>query len=81
MCLESSLYCYEVYITHLPFFSLRLISKYHPKKVKEIEEKDAGNIQRRVQAFSYLLETGLLDNLSLTPDNSDQITKIMDSGR
>ncbi|XP_064382724.1 serrate RNA effector molecule homolog [Halichondria panicea] len=56
-----------------------LISKYHPKRVKENKEKEAANLQRRVQAFSYLLESGLLDKASLTADNSDQIIKIMDS--
>lgn len=58
----------------------RFISKYHPKNVNQSKETDAANLQSRVKAFLFLLESGSIDSVSISMDNSEDIIKMMDSG-
>ena len=59
----------------------RFIEKYHPKRVSALNEAAATNLQSRVKAFLFLLESGRLDKVPLSCDKQEEIVTIMDAGR
>ena len=71
-----------------PFFSNlnclrihRLISRYHPVPMEARKTANASNLQARVAAFMFLMQSGRLDKVPLNYCSSaDEITKAMDAG-
>lgn len=53
---------------------------YHPKRVSAQEEAAAANLQSRVKAFLFLLESGRLDKVPLGCDKPEDIITVMDTG-
>jgi len=53
---------------------------YHPKRVSAQKEAAAANLQSRVKAFLFLLESGWLDNVPLSCDRSEDVITLMDTG-
>ena len=53
---------------------------YHPKRVSAQKEAAAANLQSRVKAFLFLLESGRLDNIPLSCDRSEDVITLMDTG-
>lgn len=59
----------------------RFISKYHPKNITQSKELEVSNLQSRLRAFLFLLESGLVGSVSVSLDSQDDVVKVMDSGR
>ena len=59
----------------------RFMSKYHPTFIKKQKDDNVINLKRRLAAFQFLLESGRLDNIPLSTDCSDKVTKVMDAGK
>ncbi len=59
----------------------RLVCKYHPKHVAMEKELATSNLQARVQAFLFLMETGRVGRVPLSYQNTDEIVRTMDAGK
>lgn len=62
-------------------FSSRFMSLYHPTNLAKAKEEAASHLQSRLSAFSFLMESGMLDKLSLYHGHSREIVKVMDTGK
>lgn len=57
------------------------MSLYHPTNLAEAKEEAAAHLQSRLSAFSFLVESGVLDELSLYQGHTTEIVKVMDTGK
>ena len=62
-------------------FVCRFISLYHPTNLAVAKAEAASNLRSRVDAFLFVLESGLLDNFTLSVTSNEQIVKTMDAGK
>ena len=58
----------------------RFMSLYHPTNLAQSKEEANTHLRSRVEAFTFLLDSGKLDEVSLSQAHSDDIIKVMDSG-
>ena len=60
--------------------SLRFRNKYHPVEALGYQNKLNDAIRRRAGVFLDLLQSGWLDKFTLTAEQGDEITKLLDAG-
>ena len=63
------------------FIFTRLVSKYHPKCIASQDEAQKTNLQSRLKAFVFLLESGKLEGVPVSTDYMDDIVRTMDAGK
>ena len=73
-------HCNIALLCHVHIRVCRFIEKYHPTRVSALNEAVAANLQSRVKAFLFLLESGRLDKVPLSCDKQEEIVNVMDAG-
>ena len=73
-------HCNIALLWHVHVCVCRFIEKYHPTRVSALNEAVAANLQSRVRAFLFLLESGRLDKVPLSCDKQEEIVNVMDAG-
>uniref|UniRef100_S4RZD4 Serrate RNA effector molecule homolog (Arabidopsis) n=1 Tax=Petromyzon marinus TaxID=7757 RepID=S4RZD4_PETMA len=54
--------------------------KYHPEESAKRKHEAASALQHRLKAFTFLLEGGWFNSISLDIDKSEQIIRVLDAG-
>lgn len=58
----------------------RFRSKYHPDEAGRRKAEAHGALENRLSVYSYLMDNGWFDNVSLDIEKAQAIIKILDAG-
>ena len=58
----------------------RFRNKYHPGDALVYQKKLNNGVKKRASVFIDLLESGWFDKFTLTADQGEEITKLLDAG-
>lgn len=58
----------------------RFRSKYHPDEAGRRKAEAHSALENRLSVYSYLMDNGWFDNVSLDIDKAQAIIKILDAG-
>lgn len=59
--------------------SFRFKVKYHPEEKPQRDAEQQAAVNKRLEVFNKLLDSGLIDSTSVDVENSDKITRILNS--
>ena len=64
-----------------PYPQRRFRSKYHPDEAGRRRAEAHSALQNRLNVYTFLMENGWFDNVSLDIDRGPAIVKVLDAGR
>lgn len=77
-CIDSN--CHVLPPIHPTPADRRFRTKYHPDETSRLKAETQSALNNRLNVFTFLMENGWFDNVSLDIDQTPAIIKVLDAG-